>query len=329
MARTCSIYGLGLAVNVPIAGLKGLDAAESIDVSMTLGSLPERFGDERGASREPVYVTESWNGEGHPPVRVERVGGGSHYRFAYSDGTRIVVDADGDAVWATTPEGATIEDTATYLLGPTLGFVLRLRGITCLHASAIAVDDRAIAFVGPAGAGKSSTAAAFARAGFPVLTDDVAPLRDQGTRFEVQPAYPRLRLWPDSAESLFGSPDALPRITPTWDKRYLDLNGPRYRFMRAPRVLGAVYVLGERIERDAPRIEALDAKAALMALVAETYSTRLIPASLRAKEFDVLARLVEHVPVRRVHACADFGRVDELCAAILNDFREVASGAGR
>ena len=42
-----------------------------------------------------------------------------------------------------------------------MGFVMLLRGIVCLHASAIAIDDEAIALLGPAGSGKSTTAAAF------------------------------------------------------------------------------------------------------------------------------------------------------------------------
>jgi hypothetical protein len=323
MTHACFVYGLGLQVNVPIAGLRGLAAPERIDVVMRVGSMPPHLDDACRGSLRDVYVSEGWTGEGAPPVRVGTLAGGSHYLFSYSDGTRIVVDAAGTSVWATAPEVATLEDTATYLLGPILGFVLRLRGVTCLHASAVALCDRAIAFVGAAGAGKSSTAAAFAQLGFPVLTDDVAPLKDLGERFEIEPAYPRLRLWPDSAAALFGAPDALPHITPGWDKRYLDLNAPQYRFMAKSLELGAVYVLGDRIEGDLPCVEPLDARAALMALVAETYSNRLIEPRRRAAEFDLLARLVESVPVRRVQACADFRRMPQLCAAILADLREL------
>ena len=129
------------------------------------------------------------------------------------------------------PDSSTLEDAATYLLGPVLGFVLRLRGITCLHASAVAVGDRAIALMGPANAGKSTTAAGFSRMGFPVLADDIVALSEPDEILRVQPAYPQLRLWPESAAFLYGSADALPRLTPTWDKRALDLtqNGCRFQ----------------------------------------------------------------------------------------------------
>ena len=94
---------------------------------------------------------------------------------------------------------------------------------SCLHASAVAIEGRAVAIVGPSGAGKSSTAAAFARLGYPVLSDDIVALTGDGQRFHVQPAYPRVRLWPSAVTSLFGSRDALPRIVPDWEKRYLPL----------------------------------------------------------------------------------------------------------
>src|SRR5262249_61728973 len=107
--------------------------------------------------------------------------------------------------------------------GPIFGFLLRLRGVTCLHASAIAVDGRAIALIGPPGAGKSTTAAAFTQQGYPALSEDVVALCDLGDSFLVPPGYPLILFVPGSVQALFGSKDALPPLTPNWDKRYLDL----------------------------------------------------------------------------------------------------------
>ena len=323
MGEPRAIYGLGLQANVPIAGLAGLARAPRIDVSITIGDLPAHLREAAHDGAESIFVTDDSGDAATPNLRVTRIGDGAYYNFAYADGTRIVVDACGTRVWAINAEGATVEDTATYLLGPTLGFVLRLRGTTCLHASAIAVGGKAVAFAGPAGAGKSTTAAAFACRGIPVLTDDVAPLRDRDPCFEVEPAYPRLRLWTDSAESLFGSREALPRITPTWDKRYLDLNQSQFRFRQQPLELAAIYVLSPREPRTAPLVEKLDHRQALMALIPETYSTRLLDTAQRAREFDLLARLVERVPVRRLTPCADFSAIPTLCDSILRDLRRV------
>lgn len=325
MTQACSIYGLGLQSNVSIAGLRGLRTPSNIDVSLTIGSLPPES--EAFATEPPdeFFVADDLDTNGLPSVRVSRRAQGRFFRIEYSDGTVVVVESNGAAIWARGCHGATVEDTATYLLGPVLGFLLRLRGVTCLHASAVVVDGRAVAFVGPAGAGKSSTAAAFARAGYPVLADDVVPLHRHGDRFTAQPGYPRLRLWPDSGESLFGKAGALPRITPTWDKRYLDLNGPGVRFEREPMELAAVYLLGARAAM--AEIRPLDKRAALISLVRETCAARLLDRALRATEFEFLGRLVDSVPVRRLHAPDDLGRISQACDAVIGDLERLDARA--
>ena len=113
----------------------------------------------------------------------------------------------------------TFEDLLTYLLGPVLGFLLHLRGVPCLHGSAVAVEEGAVAFLGPAGSGKSTTAALFARHGHGVFSDDIVPVHEKDEPFLVHPGYNYLRLWPESGRMLFGAAETLPRITPTWGKR--------------------------------------------------------------------------------------------------------------
>ena len=328
MTSLYSVYGLGIHVNVPIAGLAGLNAPRQVDVRMSLGSMPLFLAAVPRDEWLEYYVSSDLDEHGEPSNRYWRLSGGDYFRIAYLDGTVIVVNARGSRVWATWPESATVEDTATYLLGPTLGFVLCLRGITCLHASAIAIADRAVALVGPSGSGKSTTAAAFARLGCPVLTDDVLALEDQGTGFKVQPAYPRVRLWPNSVDALFGSVDALPLITPNWDKRFLDLNGPAYRFQHEPLPLAGIYILDVRnADPLVPRVEAVSLREGLMSLVANTYATNLLDKPMRAKEFQVLGRLVESVPMRRVTPSADFGRISKLCDLIADDCLQLDSCA--
>ena len=323
MPLTCSVYGLGLRVNVPLAGLAGLAPADHVDLRVDLEPLPPHLEEPAGAT-DAFYVSSDLDEHGRPLLQASRVTPGGDYRIDYFDGTVVLIDHAGSRVWAGMPAGHTIEDTAAYLLGPILGVVLRLRGVTCLHASAVAVDGRALALVGPSGAGKSSTAAGFAQLGHPVLSDDVLALAETPAGgFRVQPAYPRIRLWPESVAGLFGTADALPRITPNWDKRCLDLNRPGYRFQSEPLPLAAIYWLGERLPGPAEsRIEALRPSDALIKLVAESYATNFQDRSLRAREFDLLSRLVDQVPVRILNSGSDITRIPDRCRAILADFRQ-------
>ena len=327
MASRFTVYGLGVESNVPLAGVAGLDAPREVDVRMTLGALPPSLPAPDDSCWIRYHTSTGHEEDGTPHRRIWRLASGEWFRVAYSDGTIVAVSAAGDEVWTTWPEGATVEDTATYLLGPTLGFVLRLRGTTCLHASAVALEGRAIVFAGPAGSGKSTLAAAFARRGHPVLTDDVCAIDETGDRFHVRPAYPRVRLWPPSVVSLFGSEEALPKWTPTWDKRFLDLNGARFLFQRQPLPLAGIYLIGERASGNQPRIESVARSEALMALVSDTYATYVLDRSRRAEEFEVLATLVRSVPVHRLLVSGSLERADALCELIERDARGEAAAA--
>ena len=314
MDYRCSIYGLGIVTNKIIPGVPTSTIA-SEDLRISFGSLPAWF---HTAPGEACYVADYKSECGEPALRVFRLLDGKYYRFYYADQTQFVIDRSGSEVWAEWSSPLTLEDTATYLLGPVLGFVMLLRGVVCLHASAVAIGNEAIALVGPAGTGKSTTAAAFAERGYSVLAEDVVTLDDRGDRFLVRPGYPCIRLWPPAVKALYGSETHLPKLTPNWDKCYLDLSE---RFQGEPLPLAAIYQLGERRHDSvAPFVEKLDRTEGLMALVANTYATKLMDKQMRAREFELLTRVVGNVSVRRVTPHADPARINQLCDVILNDF---------
>jgi hypothetical protein len=319
------VYGLRIEVDVPLPGLPVQPGTQAVDVRVRLNDESVIPPATPTSSDKVLYNSSNLDEKGHTTLQVVMLGGGTSYGFFYSDGARFTVDSMGRNVFAYWPENYTLEDACTYLLGPVIAFALQLRGVTCLHASAIVVDGRAIALFGVAGVGKSTTAAAFALRGYSVLSDDVAVLADLGDRFLVQPGYPRLNLWPDSVRTLFGSEDVLPRITPTWDKRYLALDQNGRRFQSSPLPLGAIYILGEHeAELTAPVIEEVVGSEAIMTLVSNTYVNYLLDRDMRAREFDVLSRLLAGVPVRRVRPAADTSKVFALCESITADATHLA-----
>jgi hypothetical protein len=262
-------------------------------------------------------------------VRVAKFGGGKYFVFYYSDGPRFAVDRKGQEIWADWPDqNYTVEDATTYLIGPVIGLVLRLRRALLLHASAVAIGDQAVALMGGPGAGKSTTAAEFARLGYAVLSDDLSALRESDGRFLVQPGYPRVNLWPDSVRSVFGAKNSLPSICPSWDKRFVALDQSGMRFERTASPLSAIYILGKR-EGDltVPKIEEMDGSAALVDLVRNTYVNYLLDTKMRQHEFIVLSRLLATVPVRLVRPSADPARLQGLCEAIASDAKKPPSVA--
>ncbi|HEU4795596.1 MAG TPA: hypothetical protein VFT02_08190 [Pyrinomonadaceae bacterium] len=334
MQYACSIYGLGVLANKPIPTIP-FSAIENADVHVSFGVLPEWLGSLQPHQVETTYIADYTNENGKPAFVFAKLHGGDFYRFSYADDTEFVVDNGGREIWTTWQEPLTLEDTATYLLGPVMGFVLLLRGLVSLHASAIVVDEAAIALVGPAGAGKSTTAAAFSARGFSVLAEDVVTLddacegrEDRTDRFFVRPAYPCIRLWPASAASLFGSRSALPPLTPNWDKCYLDLTQQSGGFENTPRALRAIYLLGERSDDpNAPLVQPLDQAAGLIELIANTYATKLLDKHMRARQFELLSRVLAQVPLRRVTPHTNAAKIPALCDLLLGDFSYWADSA--
>lgn len=289
-----SLYGLTVRSDRPVPGLEPVHGVSLPDIIIALDTTPMP---REGWERADAYYQEPGANADLPSVEVRRAADGSFW-FRYEDGTAFVLDAAATRIASWWSSASTLEDTATYLLGPVLGFALRVRGVLALHASAVVLDGRAVALVGPAGAGKSTTAAAFAAAGVPVLADDVLALRVVDGRWMAYSAYPVLRLWDESERLLFGTVGGLPRLTPTWDKRGLSL-GADYPFHAEPTPLGDLFVLTPRRDDSrAPWAEPLGGSEAFMALVANTYANYLLDDCQRAAEMRALEQVLLG---RRVH----------------------------
>ena len=314
-------YGLTIACDTPISAPRiehtGL---QEYDIVLSLGPKTDWV---RKARRLPSHMEHPKSAEierDNSPFTLTSYGAGEFFELAYGHEALFFVDGAAERIWGTCLPPFTNEDVATYLLGPVMGFVLRRRSILALHASAVCIGGRAVALCGESQAGKSTTAAAFALRGIPVLCEDIAPLTEEHGRFQVEPGYPRVCLWPDAVEKLFGAPDALPRLTPSWEKFFLPLDGGNAKFEEQRRVLGAVYLFASRVaEANAPRIETMSAREALLELVQNTYMNWLLDRKQRAAEFDALSKLVTQVPVRRIVPHVDPGRIGALCELIVAD----------
>ncbi|HWT88551.1 MAG TPA: hypothetical protein VN454_07085 [Candidatus Angelobacter sp.] len=327
MKHEYTVYGLSLRSDVEIPGLREAHLEpSSAPVVLTSQSKPDWA---RMAAQMPAQLVHSLPAAPEcddPAFLVREIGGGAFYFLSYGDGTEFVVDAKGERVWGNCPLPLTIEDLATYFLGPVMGFVLRRQGITPLHASAVCLGDVAVAISGGAGAGKSTTAAALVLRGAPAICEDIAAIAENRGQFFVQPGYPRVCLWPDAVEKLLGDKEALPNLTPTWDKRYLALDGGRARFAEKKLPLGAVYLLGERaMDERAPRIENISPREALLELVQNTYMNALLTKEQRAAEFELLSRLVNRVPCKRLIPHRDATRLGKLCELMEGEGRAISS----
>ncbi|MBO9711745.1 hypothetical protein [Sphingomonas sp.] len=181
-----SICGLRFAseVALPSALDWNGDAARPIDVVVRIGAVPGRLPDA-------VYQG--------PTLQVDASGAARHEvpsvaAFLIRGGREIVV--------APAPHAAEAE-VRLFLLATPVGILFHQRGLLPLHASAVAIGDRAIAFAGMSGAGKSTFAAALEKQGGTLLADDMTVI-DLGHRDGpmVLPAFAHQKLCDDAIDAL-------------------------------------------------------------------------------------------------------------------------------
>lgn len=323
-----AVYGLTVQTDHALVGLRLAQAGQSADMVVGFGGRAWPDESHRGlawtAASLPVGLGSSvqlWTA----PCDVGRC-----YRLRYAgEGEHLdcLLSPDGRRVQLSWSPGVTPHDAAATLVHPALGCIVRVRGVVCLHASAVTVGDRCIAIIGSPGAGKSTTAAMLAAMGQRVLSDDVVALTEGGHGFFVQPGVSRIRLHRDSAQAVHGDEAPFQPIWSQtrdgWDKGYPSAtandNGPL-----GPTPLAAVYFLRPRDpKRTRPQITPVAETDRLLTLARNTFGSYMLDRAGRAHEFAVLGRLAAAVPVRHVQQPDGLDLLRDTCEAILQDLQNV------
>lgn len=180
-------------------------------------------------------------------------------RYRVRAGREILVDIE---------PGTPDKNVRLYLLGSAMGAALHQRGLLPLHANAVEIEGRAVAFVGASGAGKSTLAAWFQDRGHRVLSDDVCVVHGIGERRPlIYPAVRRLRLCRDA---LIASGRSTTDFEPSYsgDPEFDKFDVPLRESAAAPSELSDVVLL-EFGERSA--LERIEGIAAAEILFANTY----------------------------------------------------------
>jgi len=245
-------------------------------------------------------------------------------RFRIANGREIVIDA---------ADGASERNLRVYLLGSAMGALLHQRGLLPLHANAVEVDGRAVAFSGRSGAGKSTLAAWFADKGHRILCDDVCAIVPGagGGPPLVLPGVPRLRLWEDAIAASGRSAGDYQRSFDGHDKYDVPAGGAA---AAGPLPLAACYMIArpegedgaapERREAEPRRLAGVEA---VEALVANTYRGRFATVmGGTARHLSLCLAVAARTPVHaagrrwgREHFEAEAARLREHAAQIVQE----------
>ena len=296
----------------------------------------------------PPHVRMEFRGPGDwnfPPVPDEPAYAVGSERFRLTvwpdlDGWRVHYLAEGEQLsFAVSPAADLVRvswsrnfpalDVPAFCLGPMIGCVLRLRNILALHAGVIAVDGGAVAVTGFKGAGKSTLVGTLARKGFPVLSDDIAPILEDDGVLRAHPGYPRLRLWPETLERLSVSCRELPKVTSFFEKRYIELDGngegAGWRFHDRPLPLRAICFLAHRDFHGLPELVPVASAEALHLLLQNCYADYVLDHKGRLEQFKALGRIVARTPLFLVRRPDDLDALPDTCEAVASRVRSLAA----
>jgi hypothetical protein len=284
--RTARAFGLEIDASFPAPGLPppgegppgrptraDLVAPEAIDGDWPAAGA-ERVLEERFDDDVPVRTIDA-----HPEAG---------YRL-YARGFGLArLSPSGDLIQCSPPD---VEPWSwqRFLVGRILPWAAVLRGIEVLHASAVALDGSAVAFVAPTGGGKTSLAIQLVARGAGFLTDDVLALEEHDGALRAHPGA-----------AIAAVRDAERDLIPpeTWRTLGSELghSGKTYLEIRredAPLPLRAVYYLRPA---DEPAIEPIDHPDPRL-LLTSTFVFGVRTPERLANQLSICARIARDVPM--------------------------------
>lgn len=269
-----------------------------------------------------VWFHEFRSSSGDAPIaRCGRLG--EAFLVRREDAGDYVVSPAGERVVGR-PAARGLEALSDEFVGTALPLALSLAGRIGLHASASLIGDRAVAFVGPSGRGKSTLAAALQTAGLPVLADDYLGLELESGHISVTAGPARIKLRQDSAVAVAGLQPAAPAPVGSAPDRGASRSGPTPRVSAWP--LARVYLLEPRATvsiDDGIEIAPCRGAQAVVDVLGQMHRLALDDQAQLTRQLDAASQLVRQGLVRRL-SLHGFACLRTVAAAIARDLDRVA-----
>ncbi len=203
----------------------------------------------------------------------------------------FTVSPDGKAVVAYPARDVASQTVDHLYLNQVLPLALSRQFMLVLHASAVEIENFAVAFLGASGRGKSTLAASFSTSGFRFLTDDGLQMSEEEGGYIIKPSHPSIRLWGDSRAALIPeSTKAAPPVAYTPKSRLLADDEVAHCDVARP--LRCMYFLGES-NTDTVSIAPISGRDAMIGLVKNCFLLDIEAREMLTHHFDQLSALAK------------------------------------
>ncbi|MDP3484607.1 MAG: hypothetical protein Q8S06_03755 [Methanobacteriaceae archaeon] len=197
------------------------------------------------------------------------------------------------------------------ILGPALGILLHQRGRLVLHASAVNINNVAVAFMGHNGAGKSTTTFSFMNSDYPLIADDILSIEFKNNIPLVFPGLPRIKLWPESIEIFDKSMKSFP-IHPESRKRSYLVDD----FCKQVVSLKHIYVIENK---ETTYLEELKPQEALIELIRNSYCANIFQNSDQATNLEEYGKIVKNVSIKQLNIERSLDKIPEMVKLVEKD----------
>jgi len=311
--RRYAVYGVTLETPYPLDS--SLERIEDAQTSLRIELV-------RGTARAFHHVfPRNPPGKKEPWFQYRRLPDGSEY-LRWARLFEFVIAKNGRTILAhPLSEAGSLETFRAYLCGQVLSFALLKLGLESLHATAVVIQGKAVAFVGNCGEGKSTLAAACLKAGCALLTDDQLVVTPNGSTVLAYPGPPRIKLMPHIARRVLQASGNGSPLNPHTTKQLILLEPAQH--CHSPVPLEVIYVLRRpQATHRRPRvlIRRLSGRAAWLACVENAFNPVVSDPPRLRQQFDWASRLAEHIPVKSLSYPRSLRALPRVVDAIAADF---------
>ena len=168
--------------------------------------------------------------------------------------------------------------------------------------------------------GKSTLATAFHRQGFQLLSDDCLLLEQRDGGVQAVPAYPSLRLWPDSVEALLDpgeiAGERMVEMAHYTNKKQLLVETADMVNAGQSFEVSTLFLLDEAEVEDEIRIELAGGKMALITLIEDTFALDVVGRDAVRRGFELAGQIAVALPVYRLGYPRDYRKLSQVIARL-------------